>query len=57
MHIYNNVQSRDIIKCNIQWFYHSILYNYLYNDYIIVIRHTDDGHWSGRKVLLENNNL
>ena len=40
MHIYNNAQSRVIIKCNIQWFCHSLLCNYLYNDYIIVIRHT-----------------
>jgi len=29
--------------------------NYLHNDYIIVIRHPDDGHWSGRNMLVENN--
>jgi hypothetical protein len=55
MHIYKNVLSRVIIKCNIQWFYHSLLYNYLYIDYIIVVRHPDDGHWSDRNMLVENN--
>ena len=54
---YNNVQSRVIIKCNIQWFYYSLLYNCLYSDYIIVIRHPDDGHWSGRNMLVENKNF
>jgi len=53
IHIYNNVQSRVIIKCNIQWFYYSLLYNYLYSDYIIVIRHPDDGHWIDWNMLVE----
>ena len=55
--IYNNVLSGVIIKCNIQWFYYSLFYNYLYIDYIIVIRQTDDGHWSDRNMLVENNNV
>jgi len=55
--IYTYVQSRVIIKCNIQWVYHSLLYNYMYTDFINLIRHPDDGHWSGRNMLVENNDI
>jgi len=27
------------------------------SDFIIVIRHPDDGHWSGRNMLVKNNNM
>jgi hypothetical protein len=60
-----------------QWFYHTVLRNYLYNDhtcaiiyklivhfynclhtnYILVIRHSDDGHKSDGNVLFKNNNM
>jgi hypothetical protein len=33
------------------------LYNYLYIDYIIVIRHSDDVHKSDRNMLMKNYNM
>jgi len=34
---------------------HTVLYIYLYTNYIHVTRHADDDHRSGRNMLLKNN--
>jgi hypothetical protein len=43
------------MKCNIEWFYHTFLYNYLYFNSILVIQNPDDGHSSDQNMLLKNN--
>ena len=44
-------------KSNINWFYHTFLFNYLYTECILVIsHHTDYGHKSEQNILVKNNN-
>ena len=44
------------VKCDIkyhtEWLYHKFLYNYLYTNCMLVIRHPDDGHTCGRNMFV-----
>ena len=45
------------IKCQIQWFYHTFLYNYLYIKCMLVVWHSGDGCRSDGNMLVKNSNM
>ena len=51
-----STKTTEKIKCNIEQFYHTFLYNYLRNDCIFVVGHPDDGHRHYHNMLVNNSN-